>query len=1619
MEGRKASSKICSILLIFTIIISSLIVPNSYADTENENVKAPINLVKEVEKNQYLVNEEFIINYMIQPQPIPASDIIPDSYLKDKEIVLVMDSSGSMDWDINGKRTRSNSKKRITIAKDAAKLFINNFSESNNVKIGLVDYDEKARIKKVDGNIMVNKNKFNNLKNRIDNGLKAEGATNIGDGLRRAYWILKNSANEDVKKYIILMTDGQPTALSIKKKEYKLERRWTGWGYDYVRVPYPIYKLEDGTVKKDKIWNFGSNDPYGYALEYAKVIGSQKIAMEDPYIGTFIIGFSNGINKNKLQQIADSSKGFYKEARTASDIKEVYEKLAEQIQSDLPIHGIRFQETFPEGMDVVDVSEGLEIDDQIVTGDIGSISYILNEETKQFEAEPFRFQITLRGMAAGDYNLGKDSDDNNTSYIDYRDIDGTDGQKSFPGIDISVYEEEPPEISGHLTDHETNDESYSLALTIDEPAEIKVLSTEGTLLWSRDEREDFNRYQSPKTFNIDIAKSDINGEFITMKAEDKYNNSVEETVPLVSMMPIEIMESTETPEGIKGLLSLETEINSQITSIKVNGEIVATDRLTGDGIYTQIVDLIYGENEFEISVKNDFNNTSTLEFFGIDVEDLTIPPDIDIKVTDGEGLRDTYEIPSDIVDTRVKKILNPNIVLKGDSFADINVTGEDIDFFKYQFMNTPIEPQDMPQSGWLDLDLSEKTINEDVVIERQGYLNQRAYDVSHMPTLRDNSKWSDPQEVFKTPFEATYHKSAGFSTSAAEYGDWEDYIKSEGTTAKRWVTNSIFMKDMNVSGADGNKNANYKEASKFWGYIKVPADGDYKFGANSDDGSKGYITVEGETKSFVDMFKPQGSTFGTTNEVFHLEADKFYPIYLEYFNWGGWAHFEMKYSSNGSKPSKRVPADWFYPSKNITPGEYDKTIFTGSEGVRFPTESGDYYILFKTGKNDEVTREGIYGPFTVDSRVSLNLFKEVIGGNTVQEKDVFRLKYTVEPEQIRATSTYKNENGAYNESISLTNVLLQDEYPGNTDIDVDSGSTNIVVSGQAVRVNMEDIEYRLTGNIGEQVYVADPVSFVVDLSTDEPGNYTFSESGKSIISFTDINNAKSQMEFPRIAVDVRNKNTAVLDFERSVDKSRVYLREPFTLSYEIIPREIPILTDVGNLPEKETIKTVIFTETIPDEIVIDTDNLPRGVKLDGQDLTYSVDSIEYSLNDAKTAYIPDIGSLSFAIDGYGEAIGSFELGEESVLSYEDIDGSPLVAELGEAGKVTIEIVGLSPPIIEVDEEWTNADKVAVKITTDMVDTSGIMIQYKLIDAVSDEEEEILGWTDYGEVFDIEREGETEIIAKIVDDNGNSSEEVSKTVRIDRTPPPIKIDTPIMGDDIISESEKEDVTIEGDTGTEPNIEVEIVISDEQGGEVRDTTYSDGDGYFKIEGFDVSGLADGKLTITATATDKVGNWDNDVKEVNDLLMIENEGITDIDDNSQADMIKNGKLIVKVKFTLQRTLDKLRVKLAFQRDPVTSGSGFEYGFGKIKLEINEEEHSDWIIDGDMLEINSISEEGEYEILLEFKVKDEDVEPGNTIYRIMLDSFEGTKSDKSDTYNPDPDPTLEIKVVEEPNIL
>lgn len=117
-----------------------------------------------------------------------AEEEIIDSRTKEREVVLVLDASGSM------------SGTPLEETKNAAHKFVDTVLKSD-ANIGIVSYDDAATVQSVPSD-----NKMH-LDTAIGN-ISCGGSTNIESGLKMAHDML-SSSNSD-KKIIVLMSDGEP-----------------------------------------------------------------------------------------------------------------------------------------------------------------------------------------------------------------------------------------------------------------------------------------------------------------------------------------------------------------------------------------------------------------------------------------------------------------------------------------------------------------------------------------------------------------------------------------------------------------------------------------------------------------------------------------------------------------------------------------------------------------------------------------------------------------------------------------------------------------------------------------------------------------------------------------------------------------------------------------------------------------------------------------------------------------------------------------------------------------------------------------------------------------------------------------------------------------------------------------------------------------------------------------------------------------------------------------------------------------------------------------------------------------------------------------------------------------
>ncbi len=198
-------------LLVLTFISNIL-----YVDVYAKDMDVDFTVESEIiVGNNATAGEGIQIKYTVTPMPID----LPQAK---KDIVLIIDTSSSMK-----EANKMNDMKR------SVKAFIEELAKSPNasIDVGIVTYDIYANSLQSNGEFFLStkdeKSKLINLIDNIDckydyNGRNLSRGTNIGDGIRLAYDKLRGKGSAD-EKYVVLMTDGQPSAASFDYHPPKYE----------------------------------------------------------------------------------------------------------------------------------------------------------------------------------------------------------------------------------------------------------------------------------------------------------------------------------------------------------------------------------------------------------------------------------------------------------------------------------------------------------------------------------------------------------------------------------------------------------------------------------------------------------------------------------------------------------------------------------------------------------------------------------------------------------------------------------------------------------------------------------------------------------------------------------------------------------------------------------------------------------------------------------------------------------------------------------------------------------------------------------------------------------------------------------------------------------------------------------------------------------------------------------------------------------------------------------------------------------------------------------------------------------------------------------------------------
>jgi uncharacterized protein YegL len=252
-----------------------------------ETVLSALNSVA-VDEGGSIDNPAAAIAFRSDPTPNP--EVVTTQTEVNIVVALVLDDSGSMDEDMSGKSPGdwgfNSSNVRKTIMKSKACALIDDFAESN-FQVCVIPFATNADRA---GTIMSCEDNAAALKTTI-NSLNASGGTNTGDGLRRAYYRLKDyrtaHSGQDTVYYIILLTDGNPT--------YRSSTNY--WTYQP--------QTSDGNCAYTSGTGQETTTNLTNCLNYVNTVG-QNLVVGDFDIKTFVIGFS-GVSSDvsRAQDIAD------------------------------------------------------------------------------------------------------------------------------------------------------------------------------------------------------------------------------------------------------------------------------------------------------------------------------------------------------------------------------------------------------------------------------------------------------------------------------------------------------------------------------------------------------------------------------------------------------------------------------------------------------------------------------------------------------------------------------------------------------------------------------------------------------------------------------------------------------------------------------------------------------------------------------------------------------------------------------------------------------------------------------------------------------------------------------------------------------------------------------------------------------------------------------------------------------------------------------------------------------------------------------------------------------------------------------------------------------------------
>ena len=881
MKNLKSTKKY-SFFVIVTILITSmvgmLVYGNAYKEQFTINANYNLSELKHGETED--------IKYTIRPNPIKFKDNV------EKDVVLILDTSQTVN--------RGNS--YIHISSAAQKFVTELLNGYKNLKIGIVSYNEKAEIL----------HRFDNSANSINSDIKKcydnynidsgnHLGTNVGDAFRLAISMLGKDVNANKEKIVIFMSNGKPNAYTGK-----------------------FYKGPESTLSKEKISSLNRYEQYLYKI-------------------TSLNGSEEELGKESLQQEENAMSNKIKDYEKYFYNPEGLDKYGEQ---NFQKRGLRIDKVNPLIYYEYRINNAKDYINEIYRGkstysvnvlpnkDDGAniISYYMGSEIGY--AYSLKMAKEMKDFGISTYPIYFDNDgiDNNKKNNDTREntmkliskFAGNEEGDSVTSVNTVYSNDIKESLKKVFKELDKNiKDSYSvndakLTINIPEGLEVESINYSGKTI--KINKEDLNdgKYELPldnlsykfdknlgtyiydgKTLEVNITVRGINTSGSDKNCSitgDVYSKSIEDS------------KKTDLPKiniKVKSGIKVEITVNDFIgnvgekydsTYIKPENDsfnfIKEPKRLIGDGNANISVKGMPEKSDEEYWIKTWFTKENSNEEINKEEFKLNnINSDIDLDKANNltyqsynvdnlqaTGNKDLWNNRDIVFGKKQNKGILPSNTIATEPYVGFTKNNSD--------------------KAYLDIN------NDDVKLTYEG--NNLIYQY----TDNTYSIWSYKNKdiYFYYPDNQWYDNYRGWNI---------DKINVNNNKKYTFKHNKIFYEQMDLGNKCGYRypGFQYKEADKYWGYIKPEKSGWYLFATYSDDGSRFSITKDGKTyelsksefglnvdkynnwyiKEDYSNFKVHGSAFYSSFTPIYLDSDKYYPIQLEYFNWGGGGSFKLGY----------------------------------------------------------------------------------------------------------------------------------------------------------------------------------------------------------------------------------------------------------------------------------------------------------------------------------------------------------------------------------------------------------------------------------------------------------------------------------------------------------------------------------------------------------------------------------------------------------------------------------------------------------------------------------------------------------------------------------------------------